>query len=380
MKKKFTLILASLLLTMGAWAQVSLKFNRTGTAASSVTVSVVDEDGNAIDGASATVVSSHEFKASNNAITEAILCPNVNANTNHTIELTFTINGLPQDFSFNQLGMHIHALNGSSNYQETADNVVRQWNVSTTVDDADFGSLNDIDIAAGITGANKVWELNGETISKNSLTLKLTITKGTENGGCFFGLSEVKLATVLTHTLSVGEAGWATLMVGCNTTIPSGVNVYAVSSVTNTSAILTPVSGVIPANEAVLVEAAEGDYYFGFTTEPGSVGENLLEGSLFNCTVSEEAYVLSTVDGKTAFYQVDLTEGAFECKANKAYLPKTAASARFLSFDFGTETGIIETETGNEKSENSVVYDLAGRRVQKAQKGLYIVNGAIVIK
>ena len=29
---------------------------------------------------------------------------------------------------------------------------------------------------------------------------------------------------------------------------------------------------------------------------------------------------------------------------------------------------------------DAVVYDLAGRRVQKAQKGLYIVNGVKVIK
>ena len=30
--------------------------------------------------------------------------------------------------------------------------------------------------------------------------------------------------------------------------------------------------------------------------------------------------------------------------------------------------------------ENGTVYNLAGQRVNKAQKGLYIVNGAIVIK
>ena len=43
-------------------------------------------------------------------------------------------------------------------------------------------------------------------------------------------------------------------------------------------------------------------------------------------------------------------------------------------------TGITETENGKVKSENSAVYDLSGRRVQKAQKGIYIQNGKVVVK
>ena len=43
-------------------------------------------------------------------------------------------------------------------------------------------------------------------------------------------------------------------------------------------------------------------------------------------------------------------------------------------------TGITETENENIKSENSAVYDLSGRRVQKAQKGVFIQNGKVVVK
>ena len=49
-----------------------------------------------------------------------------------------------------------------------------------------------------------------------------------------------------------------------------------------------------------------------------------------------------------------------------------------ISFD--NATGITETEIGNVKSENSAVYDLSGRRVQKAQKGVFIQNGKVVVK
>ena len=46
------------------------------------------------------------------------------------------------------------------------------------------------------------------------------------------------------------------------------------------------------------------------------------------------------------------------------------------------ETGIDELkgENGNVKSENSAVYDLSGRRVQKGQNGIFIQNGKVVVK
>ena len=44
------------------------------------------------------------------------------------------------------------------------------------------------------------------------------------------------------------------------------------------------------------------------------------------------------------------------------------------------ETGITETEIGNVKSENSAIFDLSGRRVQKAQKGIFIRDGKVVVK
>jgi hypothetical protein len=73
---------------------------------------------------------------------------------------------------------------------------------------------------------------------------------------------------------------------------------------------------------------------------------------------------------------------AFLNNGFKAYLPKPVgtAAARFFVFDFGgNETGIdeLEGENGNVKTE---IYDLAGRRVQNAQKGVFVVNGKVVIK
>ncbi|MBR3916824.1 MAG: hypothetical protein IKJ49_06765 [Bacteroidaceae bacterium] len=202
MRQLYLTILAMMLIVSQqafAASAIGLKFNRTGTDASSVAITVVDENGTAIEGATATVAASHSFKSTSNAVSAAILCPNINGNTGQTIELTFTINGVPAGFTFDKVGLDIHALNGGSNYQEPSDGVTRQWNVTTTVNNITFGSLSDIDIAANVGSSgdvHKVWEITGATVNADgTMTVKLTITKGTTNAGCFFGLSEVKLST-----------------------------------------------------------------------------------------------------------------------------------------------------------------------------------------
>jgi hypothetical protein len=53
--------------------------------------------------------------------------------------------------------------------------------------------------------------------------------------------------------------------------------------------------------------------------------------------------------------------------------------SRRLVFDFGDETSIDEVKTENGKVKTAV-YDLSGRRVQKAQKGIYIQNGKLMVK
>ena len=197
--KKFLLTMALALIAGVTMAQneVRLTFVRTGTDAGSVTVNVLDENGNAIDGASATITGlSHSFKATAGNVTESILCPNANANTNPTINLNITLNGI-SNFTVENVGLHIHALNGQSNYQSSSDNIVRQWNVETNIGENTFGSLTNIDIAAGIDGVNKMWDIEvaeGNTITINGdAVIALTITKGTTNMGCFFGLSEIRL-------------------------------------------------------------------------------------------------------------------------------------------------------------------------------------------
>lgn len=188
-----------------ATESVGITFMRTGTDASSVSATIVDENGTAITGAAAVFATSHSLKATANNVTEQIICPDINGNQSPTIELTLTLSGLPSDFTFNNADLDIHALNGGSNYQESSDGVARQFNVlleqgSSANNLSEFGSLSNIDIAAGVNpegDRHKVWSIDGEETAVNdgTLVLKLTITKGNENSGCFFGLSEITLGT-----------------------------------------------------------------------------------------------------------------------------------------------------------------------------------------
>ena len=184
------------------------------------------------------------------------------------------------------------------------------------------------------------------------------------------------------YSLTVSSVGYATLYLDFNAEIPEDVKAYVAKEVVDNRLKMERVEGVLPANTGVIIRAEEGTYTFVESNEtPAEIGENLLVGSVVNTMITAEDntsyYILAATDDNVGMYPVELVDGAFVCKANKAYLPISSAHAR-IYFDFGTETGILETENGNVKTENC--YDLSGRRVQNAQKGIFIVNGKKVVK
>lgn len=186
---------------VSAQSALGLQFKRTGTGASDVAVKVVDQDGLSVRGASATVTASHAFKPTGSNVTEAILCPDVNGNARPTIVLTFALSGLPADCSFDNVALDIHALNATGTYQQNSDGKARRFNVDLK-GGASAGSLSglsaleDIDIAAGVGASGNVHKLWNAPASapftvSGSFTLQVTVTAGSENAGCFFGLSGV---------------------------------------------------------------------------------------------------------------------------------------------------------------------------------------------
>jgi hypothetical protein len=182
------------------------------------------------------------------------------------------------------------------------------------------------------------------------------------------------------YVLNVPKAGWATLYLDYAVTIPTTVKCYVASGASGESVQLTEVTGVLPANTAVIVEATEGGYTF--TVSEAEAVENvtkIMTGSVENKYIAEEAYVLGMVDGKVGLYKAKMMGGVFLNNANKAYLPatKVPSNAKALKFNFDT-TGVegVKVETESKK----VIYDLSGRRVNEmTQPGIYIVNGKKVM-
>ena len=59
-------------------------------------------------------------------------------------------------------------------------------------------------------------------------------------------------------------------------------------------------------------------------------------------------------------------------------MPAGVGVREFIGFDDETD-GIRQIENGQLTIENAEIYNLSGQRVNKAQKGIYIVNGKKVV-
>ena len=188
-------------------------------------------------------------------------------------------------------------------------------------------------------------------------------------------LTVTAVAKASAFDLNVTEAGWATLYLGYNVIIPKDVNCYVISEVGTESVQLKEVTGVLPANTAVIVEAAKGEYTFDVVEDNTEEIESIMLGTIMNKYITEEAYVLGKVDGVVGLYKADMAGGVWLNNANKAYLPASVANgAASYSFRFGEGTTAIENV--EVENEIKVIYDLTGRKVEAiTAPGIYIVNG-----
>ena len=218
---------------------------------------------------------------------------------------------------------------------------------------------------------------NGENIDRGQNT--------PNQAGYNWTLEEVEWLPVPVNT----EVGYATIYSPVELELSYGrFKAYTATINEAGTAITLTDQSVVPANTGVVLEYQEGA-----TIENGYVFLQIkettltdvkseLRGTFADSYVADDAYILAKPEGYAAgFYKAkkNYEDGTkFLNNGFKAYLPKPASSeARFYVFDFGTETGIEGIESENAKAE---IYDLSGRRVQNAQKGLYIVNGKKVIK
>ena len=175
--------------------------------------------------------------------------------------------------------------------------------------------------------------------------------------------------------------------------IPEGVKAYVAISepdMSEETLTMTEVEDLIPAQTGVVLRATANDYKFIPSISYGKeVTDNMLkgwEGNNVNGNLNSEValpkdgttnYVLTVKDEVAGFYKKD---AGFNVYNNKAYLnvpaSMNAIRIRFENNDGTTDIIEVPTEVLNG---NGGIYDLSGRRVEKAMKGVYIVNGKKVI-
>ncbi|MBQ6192008.1 MAG: BACON domain-containing protein [Bacteroidaceae bacterium] len=182
------------------------------------------------------------------------------------------------------------------------------------------------------------------------------------------------------QTVTVSPAGYATIVAAANLEIPTGVEVYAAKvNEGATSAQLTAVTDGIPAGAAVLVKASAGTYEFTYTTETvAEITNNDLVAATAAVTADGSQYCLAQFDG-VGFYKV---QAGIVIPAGKAYLQVTSSAGQakaFYGFD-DDATGIETIDNGQLTTDNGVIYNLAGQRLQKMQRGINIVNGKKILK
>ena len=185
---------------------------------------------------------------------------------------------------------------------------------------------------------------------------------------------------VTAHQAITNGAYWATFYTTeGNYQAPTGTEVYAIT-LNNGKLTMNPVAdGIVNSGLAVVLKSTTGSLTMTKTETTGSFqGTSSLNGTLtvINGNANGNIYVLNTGSKGAGFYKLNPDNG--KIAPNKAYLVYDgAAGARdYFLFD---ETTAISAPLVNSEEVNSEVYDLQGRRVKNAAKGVYIVNGRKVV-
>ena len=180
--------------------------------------------------------------------------------------------------------------------------------------------------------------------------------------------------------LSIAANDYTTLCLPFNVKLPEGtaVKAYYASQAAGDVLKLTEITGIIPANEGVILQNTNksevANINLTITAEEATLTDNKLKG----VTAKREGYdalsnyVLADKNGTTGFYKAKFTA----IVANKAYLPVANvqnAQGVMMAFSFGNEvTGIDNVNAAAPAAKK--YYDLQGRRVLYPAKGIFVTE------
>ncbi len=183
-------------------------------------------------------------------------------------------------------------------------------------------------------------------------------------------------AVVPTEAITVTDAGYATYFTGAELDfgVVDGVEAFVPQVVGNNWVHLEPIT-YVPANIGIVVKAAAGTYNIPYSRIIAKDVPSDLKAAPAGFTANGNQYILAKDNGVVAFYKAEgpITEG-------KGYVEITDGSGVKALFFEDDDATAIQTIDNGQQTTVGAIYNVAGQRLQKMQKGINIVNGKKVLK
>ena len=158
----------------------------------------------------------------------------------------------------------------------------------------------------------------------------------------------------------------------------TAVEAFAVTESGNSGYVYKEAITEAPAGEAVLLKGEEGAYVLpAAATTPAAPAGNLLKPALTDVTCDGAQYILANGTKGVGFYKA---KAGTTIAAGKGYLEFVGSPVKAFLFEGDDATGIESFEGFNGSDASEGIYNLAGQRMGKAQRGINIINGKKILK
>lgn len=295
-----------------------------------------------------------------------------------------SINGVSNGFADEYNDYYVFTLFPMQSFSGVSGDFITSSNPTTgCLDEAGLFLLQ----GAMTTGRDDNHYLMANTDDKkfhNGTTAQIYYTSN--NNTCAFAFEEAPQQNMFTtRALTVDDvtANIATYSSPFPVVLPKEVDAYIAVSAGETI-VLKKITGALPKNTGVILSAEEAKDYIPTactTEEVASIdaGNKLVASTGNAIDASTQAYVLAkTTDGKAVFKRLSSNTDDRALAQYKAYLNLTGSLAAKLAISFNDNVTAINNATLAQEKTSSI-YDLSGRKSNKLQKGIYIVNGKKII-
>ncbi len=229
--------------------------------------------------------------------------------------------------------------------------------------------------------AYNVWvlKLEGSTYL-NAWSGSSGTTLGMYGGGAGDVGNNWKIQLVTEVPVTIGAAGWSSLVLPYAVELPEGVQAYyAEGGVTGIELDLTEwtTTGengkvVVPANMPVFLCGTPGEVNLTITTTEVAAPANTLKGFTMarhsDSGEFEGVYALRAGEDMLGKVTADVTD----FPANRVFVEGVADGASLVRLAFGETTGIESVPAAALNAQNEVYYDLSGRRVWAPKNGIFV--------